>query len=326
MEWESGPADKFWHADCKREICGTRKLDQARKRKRKSDDKAAEICIDKPSKKSAPEASGRTTRKSVGIVHKKDLCIWCMKGGDTARHPDRGKFFKICKQKLWLKFKASVMYIPDVQLKTRIQTFIEATTDPFSTEVWYHDSCRKMYIKPVYNTLYTIKPVYNTLYTIKPVYNTLYTSAEREDLQNVSENEIEQNFINYISTTILDDEEPKTLKCLCKEYTDMLLNFGFFKTIKSDRMKDLLICNFGEKIGFHPQIQRNKSDIVYSTEKGKTYFEAIINGSEITDAELFFIAANRMRERIKGYKKNRMEWPPSVNNLCTGENSDIKIQ
>ena len=83
VEWESGPADKFWHADCKREICGTRKLDQARKRKRKSDDKAAEICIDKPSKKSAPEASGRTTRKSVGIVHKKDLCIWCMKGGDN---------------------------------------------------------------------------------------------------------------------------------------------------------------------------------------------------------------------------------------------------
>ena len=110
----------------------------------------------------------------------------------------------------------------------------QATTDPFSTEVWYHDSCRKMYIKPVYNTL--------------------YTSAEREDFQNVSEKEIEQNFINYISTTILDDEEPKTLKCLCKEYTDMLLNFGFFKTIKSDRMKDLLICNFGEKIGFYPQI------------------------------------------------------------------------
>ena len=179
-------------------LCGTRKLDQARKRKRKSDDKAADICIEEPSKKSAPDASGRTTRKSVGIVHKKDICIWCMKSGDTARHPGHGKFFKICEQKLWLTFKASVMYITDVQLKTRIQTFIEATTDPFLTEVWYHDSCRKMYIKPVYNTL--------------------YTSAEREDLQNVSEKEIKQNFINYISQTILDDEEPKTLKCLCKEY------------------------------------------------------------------------------------------------------------
>ena len=99
VEWEFGPANKFWHADCKREICGTRKLDQARKRKRKSDDKAADICIEEPSKKSAPDASGRTTRKSVGIVHKKDLCIWCMKGGDTARHPDHGKFFKICEQK-----------------------------------------------------------------------------------------------------------------------------------------------------------------------------------------------------------------------------------
>ena len=79
----------------------------------------------------------------------------------------------------------------------------------------------------------------------------------------------------------------------------MFLNFGFFKTIKSDRMKDLLISHFSEKIGFHPQIQRNKSDIVYSTEKGKTYFEAIINGSEITDAEFFLIAANRMLEGIK---------------------------
>ena len=74
--------------------------------------------------KSLPKSLIQTLRKSVGIVHKKDLCIWCMKGGDMARHPDRGKFFKICEQKLWLKFKASVMYITNVQLKTRIQTFI----------------------------------------------------------------------------------------------------------------------------------------------------------------------------------------------------------
>ena len=66
------------------------------------------------------------------------------------RHPDRDKFYKICEDKFWIKSKASVMYVKDPELKLRLQTCIDATSDPFSTEIWYHESCRKKYIKPIY--------------------------------------------------------------------------------------------------------------------------------------------------------------------------------
>ena len=201
-----------------------------------------------------------------------------MKCDDTYRHPGRDKFLKICEYKFWNKFKASIMYIKDPDLKLRLQRCVDATPDPFSAEIWYHDSCRKTYLRPIYEAG--------------------DTTGER-NLQNVSEKDIEQNFIKYVNDTIIDDEEPRTLKRLCKDYKDILENFGFFRDIKSDRMKDLLMYQFGESIGFHSRIQRNQSEIVYSRDKGKTYYEAILNGSEITDAELFPIAANRLHESIK---------------------------
>ena len=141
-------------------------------------------------------------------------------------------------------------------MRARIQKFIDATTDPFATEVWYHDNCQKNHIRPAYG------------------------SSENSDLQNVSEKEVEQRFVNYISETIIEEREPKTLKFLCKQYEDMLLNFGYFKVIKSDRIKELLMLNFADKVGFHQRMQRNKSEIVYSTDNGRNYHEAMINGSE----------------------------------------------
>ena len=126
------------------------------------------------------------------------------------------------------------MYVQDAELKLRLQGCIDATSDPFSTEIWYHESCRKKYIKPIY----------------EPV----HTTSER-NLQTVAEKDVEQNFINFVNEMVLNEEEPKSLKSLCKEYAEMLENFGFFKCVKSDRIKDLLINNFGEKIGFHSRIQ-----------------------------------------------------------------------
>ena len=46
-----------------------------------------EVQIERPS---APPC--KTTCQSVGIVHQKNLCIWCMKGDDSSKHPKRDKF------------------------------------------------------------------------------------------------------------------------------------------------------------------------------------------------------------------------------------------
>ena len=62
-------------------------------------------------KNHVPEKSRMTTRQSVGIVNRKDLYTWCMKGDGTQTHPDRDLFLKICEDKIWKKFKASVMSV-----------------------------------------------------------------------------------------------------------------------------------------------------------------------------------------------------------------------
>ena len=63
----------------------------------------------------------------------------------------------------------------------------------------------------------------------------------------MTENDVKQNFINYVNETIINDEELRTLKNLCNDYnsnSNMSQNFGPYKTIKLDHIKDLLILHF----------------------------------------------------------------------------------
>ena len=92
--------------------------------------------------------------------------------------------------------KASVTYVQDPELKLRLQTCVNSISDPFSTEIWYHDYCRKKYLRPIYST----------------------DETSEQNMQNVTEKDVEQNFINYVNETIVNDEEPRTLKNLCKDY------------------------------------------------------------------------------------------------------------
>ena len=84
---------------------------------------------------------------------------------------------------------------------------------------------------------------------------------------------MEQNFISYVNETIVNDEELRTLKNLCKDYSNsnMLENFALYKDVKSDGIKDLLILHLGNAIGFHTRHARNKSEIVYSRRTDQTY-------------------------------------------------------
>ena len=119
VDWEEASVGLLWHNSCKIEICGERKLQQALNRKRKNDAKAvkAEVQIERLS-----VPPGKATRQSVGVVHQKNLCIWFMKEDDSSKHPKRDKFYKICEGKFWKKFKASVMYVQDPELKLSLQT------------------------------------------------------------------------------------------------------------------------------------------------------------------------------------------------------------
>ena len=65
--------------------------------------------------------------------------------------------------------------------------------------------------------------------------------------------------------------------------------------MKSDGIKDMLILHFGDAIGFHTRHESKKSAIVYSRRTGQTYYETVLNGSEVTDEDVLSIACNRLR-------------------------------
>ena len=165
-----------------------------------------------------------------------------MKGDDSSKHPKRDKLYKIREDfyKFWKKFKASVMYVQDPELKRRLQTCVNSISDPFSTEIWYHDYCRKKYLQPIYSTIEIEGRARSSSFYL---YDSTDETSER-NLQNMTEKNVEQNFINYVNETIFNNEELRALKNLCKSYSNMLENFGFYKTVKSNRIKDLLIRHF----------------------------------------------------------------------------------
>ena len=48
----------------------------------------------------------------------------------------------------------------------------------------------------------------------------------------MTEKDVEQNFINYVNETIVNNEERRTLKNLRNDYSNMSENFGLYKTVK----------------------------------------------------------------------------------------------
>ena len=97
----------------------------------------------------------------------------------------------------------------------------------------------------------------------------------------MTEKDAEHNFINYVNETIVNNKQPKTLKNLYKDYSNMLGKLVLYKTIKSNHIKDLLTLHFGYIIGFYTRHERNKNAIVYGRKIGQTYCKAVRNGSEV---------------------------------------------
>ena len=111
-----------------------------------------------------------------------------MKGDESSKQPKRDKFYKICEDKFLEKFKAGFMHVQDLEPQPRLQTCVNSIYNPFSTEIWCYDSCGKKYLQPIYSNNETIE----------------------RNLQNVTEKDVKQNFINYVNETIVNDEKPWT--------------------------------------------------------------------------------------------------------------------
>ena len=121
-------------------------------------------------------------------------------------------------------------------------TFINSTSDPFATEIYYHESCWKKYLRPTYDT--------SDLKTIH--------------LQNIRLTGINQIFLEHVRNVIIELHEPRTLTSLLLDYQNITKNFGIsIDNMKSSKVKELIQETFGEEIGFHESYHNNESTIVF---------------------------------------------------------------
>ncbi len=179
-------------------------------------------------------------------------------------------------------------------MRDRILTLIDNTVDPFASEIRYHKkTCWKKFTKSALDT--TLE---DTMLHV----------------QNARLSEIKQLFYQHVQMVIFDQCEPMTLKSLLVEYKKLLQNFGFdtFPT-KSSHIKDLLVKEFGGKIGFHQRYRKNESTLVYDTSAGRTYLEAAINAWGVDAEQLIYAAARCLKEELADVPE--MNWPPDILDL-----------
>ena len=293
VNWDNGPSGSFFHTLCKTEFTSKRKLEQSRARKTKAETSALKSCNDSSSE-DVSLSSKRLSCSTTGLLHNKDLCIWCMKPEDT-KHPGRDRWCLLQQTDAWHTFKNHTVYLEDASMRDRILTVIANTTDPFAVEIRYHRSCWKKFISLIYHEDNISMPNIHLQSYVRLA-------------------EIHQLFLKHVHKVILDLNEPRTLQELLLDYNNILHNFGYDESsTKSSTIKQVIEKEFKNKIGFHDRFVKNTSTIVYNASAGESYIEAASNSWGVSDEQLLNTAVRELKGKLKGDAS--IDWPPHVKEL-----------
>ena len=197
------------------------------------------------------------------------------------------------------------VYLEDGAVRHKILAVIDAVNDLFASEIMYHRSCWKKYIRP------------------------LCDSEECDDsrlhLQNVRFVEVHHMIFQHIRSSVLQMHEPRTLQGLLQDYNNLMRNYSFdVLSIKTSRIKQLLKEQFGNKLGFHDRYHKNQSTIVYDTTARGSYIEAAINFWVVSDEQLINSVARCLKEKLS--KEDIMKWPPAEQELENHEEPHIFLR
>jgi len=62
-----------------------------------------------------------------------------------------------------------------------------------------------------------------------------------------------------------------------REYKNIMGTYGLPNLgVKSSYVKEVLVNEFGDSIGFHSLLRKNQSEVVYNTSGSSSYIEAVI--------------------------------------------------
>jgi len=293
VDWEKGPKGHHMHSTCYASLSSKRKLSQAEKRKHKSEERLER---DEASDQQdpSPEASApKRLRSSMGVLHDKTLCVWCMKGAYKSSDRDK-QILLLSTVDAWTKFKLHTVRLEDEVMRLRLDTLIASIPDSqtaFGLEIRYHRACWRKYVSDH-----------------KPL-----SDESTQHLQRVNLREAQALFFHHIRQVIFKDHEIRTLQGLLQDYKRIISNHGHNSVVKSSYLKEILVNEFGEDIGFHERIQKNVSELVYDTTAAGTYIEAAISSLGVSNDQLVMNVAARLKEQV--IRTNTIPWLPYIHEL-----------
>lgn len=307
--WADGPGGQYMHQACYISISSLDKLEKARQRQRKERDSAqassqasselqsSNTLSDERQEK--PWPSKRLRSAVCGPLHDKTKCVWCMQGVD-GKHPNRarGKLYRITTHSAWRSFKRHPVLIEDEELRDRLTQLVQSTTvlsDPFANDIMYHHACWQKYIN-----------------------HTKLKENDQMHLQNVSLSEARGLFFRHVDLVIFTEHEIRSLQSLLTEYKRIVGDYGYaVGDVKSSYLKELLINEYQDTIGFKERHEMNRSEWVYDVKGGGDYIEAAISSLGISDEQLLQNMATRLSKEIKDTPT--VSWPPRIDHLEEGE-------
>ena len=308
--WTDGPSGHYMHQTCYISVSSSKRLKQSQQRKNKDSDStqcanqgpSSDLQADNPMRSDEAQLPlpPKRLRSSVsGPIHDKTKCVWCMQGADT-KNPTRshGKLFRLNTQSAWRTFKRHPVLIEDEELRVRLTRLVESTaalSDPFANDIMYHPSC-----------------------WMNNIHNKQLKLDDAMHLQNVCISEARNLYFRYVDSIIFTEHEIRSLQSLLADYKRIVGDYGYaVGNIKSSYLKDLLIMEYQETIGFKERSDKNMSEWVYDVSGGGDYIEAAISSLGISDEQLLQNLAPRLSKQIKD--TSTVPWPPHINHLEEGE-------
>ena len=133
-------------------------------------------------------------------------------------------------------------------------------------------------------------------------------------MHDVTYREAQTMFIDHVRQVVFVDHEIITLQGLLRAYKSIMGTYGLPNLgVKSSYVKEMLVREFGDGIGFHVTPGKNQSEVVYDTSGSTSYIEAVISLLGINNDQLVQNVASMLRNEIR--KARKLPWPPQVREL-----------
>ena len=232
-------------------------------------------------------------------IHRRFLFRWDKRG--AYKTSDRNKkVLLLSTVDAWNKFKLHTVNLEDEVMRERLDTLIASIPDSqtsFGVEIHYHRRCWRKYVSD----------------------NKSLSEDSIQHLQRVNLREAQVLFFHHVRQLIFKDHQIRTLQALLHDYNRIISNHGHNSIVKSSYLKEILIKEFGEDIGFHKRFQENVSQLVYDSTAAGIYIEAVISSLGVTNDQLAMNVVTQLKLEV--IKTNPAPWRPYAHEL--GREEDL---